>query len=597
MASLTPGVLSKLILNAGNKDVKVFGEHRSALLQVIEIVPSLAGGDDLWQSRGFFLKLSDSLHSAYVSVSDEDVDLISTDKIQLGQFVHVAGLDAGSPVPVLRGIKPIPKRRPCVGNPKDLVSSDLLPIRSSAVHFSRTTKKDKLKTKAKRSVLQDTKSRRASIGNGPTLECLELRRLSLDSARRAWDQSPTPKKTTPPKSSRFKTKQISTSSNVCSDKKASSKIDSSSKRSSVSISPLKSKNEISSPKLACKPLQKDSKSSVGVAIPSRVGVAIPSRVVKVPFRFKTWSDQNISWDSLPPRIHDLGKDAASYRNVAFLAAVNALEEASAAEGVIQCMSLFAELCESSQKDSAGPLVEQFLNLHQDMQKAAMSINALLSTRLAEVESSSCCSSQPPLAEACKNFNNKNAISWVQAALETDLSKFCLFRKQDNREIRSGEKCHYIVLENSPEMKSENHSPQNKPSPRNNGGLSDSSAKGLPSPSRRRFSASKRMSAEREEWSKGSGLRETANLAKKLLSVSRGWFLKYLEDSLNKGFGLKREEGGAEIACLLGQLKRVNQWLDGSVEDGMEVDERIEGLRKKLYGFLLEHVDSAVVSGK
>ena len=259
--------------------------------------------------------------------------------------------------------------------------------------------------------------------------------------------------------------------------------------------------------------------------------------------------------------------------------------------------MFAELCESSQKDSAGPLVEQFLNLHQDMQKAAMSINALLSTRLAEVESSSCCSTQPPLAEACKNFNNKNAISWVQAALETDLSKFCLFRKQDNREIRSGEKCHYIVLENSPEMKSENHSPQNKPSPRNNGGLSDSSAKGLPSPSRRRFSASKRMSAEREEWSKGSGLRETANLAKKLLSVSRGWFLKYLEDSLNKGFGLKREEGGAEIACLLGQLKRVNQWLDGSVEDGMEVDERIEGLRKKLYGFLLEHVDSAVVSGK
>lgn len=215
MASLTPGVLSKLLLNAGNKDVKVLGEHRSALLQVIEIVPSLAGGDDLWHSRGFFLKLSDSLHSAYVSVSDEDVDLISTDKIQLGQFVHVAGLDSGSPVPVLRGIKPVPKRRPCVGTPKDLVSSDLLPIRSSAVHFSRTIKMDKLKTKAKRSVLEDTKSRRVLIGNGPTLECLELRRLSLDSARRAWDQSTTHKSANPPSSYRFKTKHISFSSNVC----------------------------------------------------------------------------------------------------------------------------------------------------------------------------------------------------------------------------------------------------------------------------------------------------------------------------------------------------------------------------------------------
>ena len=248
--------------------------------------------------------------------------------------------------------------------------------------------------------------------------------------------------------------------------------------------------------------------------------------------------------------------------------------------------MFAELCESSQKDSAGPLVEQFLNLHQDMQKAAMSINALLNTRLAEVESSSCCSSQPPLAEAFKNFANKNAILWVQAALETDLSKICLFRKQNNQEMLSGEKCHFVVLEDSLEMKSENHSPQNKPSPRNHGGLSDSSAKGVPSPTRRRISASKRMSAEREGWSKGSGLRETANLAKKLLSVSRGWFLKYLEDSLNKGFGLKKE-GGVEIACLLGQLKRVNQWLDGSIEDGMEVDERIEDLRKKLYSFLLE----------
>lgn len=50
-----------------------------------------------------------------------------------------------------------------------------------------------------------------------------------------------------------------------------------------------------------------------------------------------------SYHTLSLFLHDLGffvssfQDAASYRNVAFLAAVNALEEASAAEGVIQCM--------------------------------------------------------------------------------------------------------------------------------------------------------------------------------------------------------------------------------------------------------------------
>jgi hypothetical protein len=42
---------------------------------------------------------------------------------------------------------------------------------------------------------------------------------------------------------------------------------------------------------------------------------------------------------------------------------------------------------------------------------------------------------------------------------------------------------------------------------------------------------------------------------------------------------------------------VNQWLDDLVGGGLKVDARIEGLKKKLYGFLLEYVDSATVTGK
>ncbi|KAL0410980.1 UNVERIFIED_CONTAM: hypothetical protein Slati_3687700 [Sesamum latifolium] len=79
-------------------------------MQVISIVPCLE--DDPWKSRGYYLRVSDSLHAAYVSVSDEDVELILSDKVQLGQFIHVAWLDSGSPVPVLRGIKPIPRDGP-----------------------------------------------------------------------------------------------------------------------------------------------------------------------------------------------------------------------------------------------------------------------------------------------------------------------------------------------------------------------------------------------------------------------------------------------------------------------------------------------------
>ncbi|KAF8403961.1 hypothetical protein HHK36_012069 [Tetracentron sinense] len=617
MASLTPGVLSKLLQHASNRDVKVTGEHRSALLQVIGIVPSLAGGDDPWQSRGFFLKVSDSLHSAYVSISDEDVDLIFSDKIQLGQFVHVARLDSASPVPVLRGVKPVPKRRPCVGTPKDLVSSDLLPFRCN-VDFSTVSKGSDIMTNAKRSDLKskvkkleldDLKSRRASLGNMKA-EGLEPRRLSLDTMRKGWDRglglgskngmrSPSP----------LKLKETSTcshSASVPSDKKATSKKDSPVKRQGLSDSPLKNKNDILPLKITSKPLKKE--------INSSMEATIPCHLIKVPISSRNRLDPSVLWDFLPSSIHDLGKHAVRHRNTSFLAAVGALQEASAAERVIQCMSMFAELCESSQKDSARPLVEQFLKLHHSMQRAATMVDSLLNTRFPEEKGSTSSSSQLPLQkgststssqlpspEVCKKFTDKNATLWVQAAIETDLSKFSLFGKKSEREILDVEKHHYVVLEKTmkpTEEMSENQSLQNKQSPRNLSGFPDSIAKVRPSPSRRSgVSAAKKTNAERMEWSKGNGLKEAACLVKKLLSVSRGWFLKYLEDSLNNGFGLRRGEEDREIAVFLGQLRKVNQWLDDATGDGIEVDERIEGLRKKLYGFILEHVDSAVVASR
>ncbi|KAK9125731.1 hypothetical protein Scep_014577 [Stephania cephalantha] len=66
------------------------------------------------------------------------------------------------------------------------------------------------------------------------------------------------------------------------------------------------------------------------------------------------------------------------------------------------------------------------------------------------------------------------------------------------------------------------------------------------------------------------------------------FLKYLEDSLKNGFGFKEQEGDYEVASLLGQLKRVNQWLEDTTGYKFEVDETLERLKKKLYAFLLEH---------
>ncbi|XP_031274787.1 uncharacterized protein LOC116133230 isoform X3 [Pistacia vera] len=526
MASLTPGVLSKLLENTGNKNVKVIGEHRSPLLQVIEIIPSL--DDDPFRSRGFFLKLSDSLHSAYVSISHQDLDLIFSDKIQLGQFVYVSRFDSGFPVPVVCGLKALPKRRPCVGSPKDLVSSDLLQLRPP-VHFKKESVKG---SKTKRLVFEDSKGRAQPEG-------LELRRLSLDSSRRGWGYNI---------SSASKSKEIAAS--VAVDKKDSSKNISSMKRPSFSISPLNNKNDNFSPKPKSMPSRNEFRSSTDRAV--------PCHLVKVPLDHKTWSNRRISWDVLPPIIQDLGK-----------------------------------------KLSAGALVEQFLEVHQSMHRAAAMVNSLINKNLPEAKSSTYSSLNSLFPDVWKTLTNRNAMSWVHAAIETDLSKFSLFRKPERSEIVNSDKYHFVILENTPNVTNfNNHLPESNPNPRNRGSfISDSSGKRVPSPTKQHLPSTKKMNPERKDWCKGSGLKKAASLAEKLLLVSHQWFLKYLEDSLKMGFGLGRGEGSSEIACLLRQLKRVNEWLDNLVKGGVEADDRIESLRKKLYGFLLEHVESSVVAGK
>ncbi|XP_031256816.1 uncharacterized protein LOC116114807 [Pistacia vera] len=120
MASLTPGILLKL-LQSMNSTTRVTGDHRSALLQIIGIVPGLAGSD-LWPNHGFYVQLSDSLNSTYVSLSDHDTELILTNRLQLGQFVHVDRFEFDSPVPRVNGIRPIAGRHTFLGTPEPLIA-------------------------------------------------------------------------------------------------------------------------------------------------------------------------------------------------------------------------------------------------------------------------------------------------------------------------------------------------------------------------------------------------------------------------------------------------------------------------------------------
>lgn len=248
------------------------------------------------------------------------------------------------------------------------------------------------------------------------------------------------------------------------------------------------------------------------------------------------------------------------------------------------VSAFVELCNSSQKP--GPLVEQFLDIHHSMQIAAVAANSLLHARNPQANSLSMCRTSP----------KKNAKSWVQAAIHTNLSKFTLCSNPEKAGISLGEKYHYLIIENDPsKLISENNPPQSKQSPQSHyssGPDSDATHRSSQSLKKHNSSANK-MYFGKDTLSGESGLKEAANLAEKLLTVSCQWFFKYLESSLDKRFGLSGREGSTDIASLLGQLKRVNSWLDDLVGSGMQADEKIEGIRKKLYEFLLANVDSAI----
>ncbi|XP_047977227.1 uncharacterized protein LOC125219318 isoform X2 [Salvia hispanica] len=486
--------------------------------------------------------------------------------VQLGQFIYATWLDYGSPVPVLRGIKPITKRRPCVGDPKDLISSDFL-------NAKKVETKAKSKGKVKKVIGNEEGGlRRLSFSSGKAGGAVESRRLSLDSARRGWD-SGLQSKSGSKGLSKSKQKDSSSPSHSMQVvvKKALPK--ESPKKSDVS--PLKSKNIIVSPNLLIKPVKSMKLSN---------DTSFPVDFNKVVLGSQKRSELRILWDALPPTICDLGKEVRSHRNSACTSAVRALEEASLSECVIRCMSMFAELCELSEKDTSGPLVEQFLSIHESIRKAAEVIRTLINVRSSDANDST-----DSEAGTCSIPVSKNASLWVQAAVETDLSKFSLYKKGGENGITNGEKCHYVVIENNPEKSdTENCSTKPKISPRSSS-KPVSRLKNETSHSKRHSTTTKGREAERE--ARPPGLKHVAKLAENLLSFSRSWFLDYLEVSLRRGFGLRRDES-SQMGILLGQLKRVNQWLDGAFR-GEKDDERIEKLRKELYRFLLDNVDSAV----
>lgn len=726
MATLVPGVLLKLLQHM-NTDVKIAGEHRSSLLQVVSIVPALAGGE-LFPNQGFYLKVSDSSHATYVSLPDEHDDLILSDKLQLGQFIHVERLDAASPVPILRGVRPVPGRHPCVGSPEDIVatrslgflnynnfesSSGSKPLdksKSSAKVLGNNSHshchvggKDRLnggaredKSDNKTAVLSRSKSQllkpalnlvekkeslaklkssnsksipssptscyslptsfekfanglkqqakikglekataklglgeRASSARGASLAAKKAPsanaiknwvqgiELGSKALRKSWEGNMEMKGRESPRlrGTRLDLKPEARSTSV--PRKSTSERLPSKEENKFQIS-MKSSKEENKFQVAKKVTANGDSDGVDKSNKQRTSAGkkssgeaanhgLPGNLVKVSLSNRRLTDGSVSWASLPSSLAKLGKEVLRHRDAAQTAAIEAMQEASAAESLLRCLSTYSELRSSSKEDNPQPAVEQFLSLHASLNNARLIADSLSKTILI---GSSPDHEESPTEEVLKiaSDRRKQAASWVQAALATNLSSFTVFSKQSastlvpsptpapNPKTVSGNQP-IIVLENS--AKSASTKVQAKAR------QSVSSKIATPGTPRRLVDGpavnQKPPAPPPMEWVKGDGLDEAVDLAGRLRVESQDWFLGFVERFLDADVDTSALSDNGQIAGMLTQLKSVNDWLD---EIGLSKDEEetpcispeiTDRIRKKIYEYLLTHVESAAAA--
>ncbi|KAL2933024.1 Hydroxylamine reductase [Bienertia sinuspersici] len=575
MASLTPGNLLKLLQNIDSK-VKVAGEYRSVLLQVISIVPALSGGE-LWPDHGFFIKVSDSSHSTYVSLNKQDVELILNNKLQLGQFFYVDRFDPGTPVPTLVGVRPLPGRNPFMGNPKDLMqildpsqgpvlanpptnndpnaainpttikTSSETKVKSSRVQNKLVIKEEKSKVSSRymEGVISSTTQHRYSSSDSVSLKSFSdnesigppKARVSKSKVHQSeqpkgqWQSLPaTPNQSRPVTPSRARP-MTPTRVRPTAPSRPRPMTPTRARPDHVS---LEAKFETA----------KETLHSLKTT-PRKSAIKqenIDSNCSTNGTKNKTQSSdqQTSSWNSLPASLLKPGKVMLKRRDLATLVATEAQKEATTATILVKCIDMFADLCSSASPTSPHASLTKFFALHQVIDQPGSSKEKLM---ILQDHSSS------------QSNNNDNNPS-------TSPSQLSL----------------------------------------NNGKINNTKS------SKQTLELSM---ADKLEWSKGQATNDTKEVREMLLKETRTWFLKFLDAALDSGFRVEKKsnkgnngrrsnnEPNNHIALTLSQLKQANEWLDklkastsNNVSNDDGISERVDKLKKKVYACLLVHIDSA-----
>ncbi|KAL6524679.1 hypothetical protein OROHE_015961 [Orobanche hederae] len=699
MASLVPGVLLKLLQHM-NTEVKVAGEHRLCVLQVVSIVPALAAGGELFPNQGFYLKVSDSSHATYVSLPDEHDDLILSDKIQLGQFIHVERLEAASPVPILRGVRPTPGRHPCVGTPEDivathslgflnnnaasnssscgskLISKDTKSVSKKDVGLSGTSSKEDKVDKQMSPGLTRSKSQLSKLALSLDVKKENVGKLKSSSGSRSIPSSPTSCYSLPTSFEKFangvkqqakikekpsplcvgsltrrkvpggnlmknivqgfemgpKALRKSWEGNIDAKSRESprskgnktepeGRATSAPRKSMSERLPSKEDNKIMSSKSAREDIKmnvsgrrtsvngdmaninKSAARTIGKKSSGEVANnGLPGNLVKVSFSNRLLTDASVSWASLPSPLAKLGKEVMKHRGAAQTAAIEAMQEASVAETLLRCLSTYSELSTSATEDNSQPAVEQFLFLHATLNKAHLVADSL--SKILTSDSSDHEDNPSEAALKVTSDGRKQAAAWVNAALGTNLSSFTVYSSKPGTQspvaastLAPGPNSITVnqpalVLENSTKSIAQKSQMKTRPAA-SNGKVTSAGG-----PLRRQTDM---KSWAPIEWAKGDGLDEAVELSVMLRSESQDWFVRFVERFLDTDVDNSSLSDNGQIAGMLSQLKSVNDWLDeiGASRDGQTpgriTPETIDRIRKKIYDYLLTHVESAAAA--
>lgn len=222
--------------------------------------------------------------------------------------------------------------------------------------------------------------------------------------------------------------------------------------------------------------------------------------------------------------------------------------------------MFSELCTASKAENPLPTIDQFFSIYEDVSKSTLVAEAVASSRSSGLPTDATVASQSKFT------------LWVEAALATDVEIVNFLTNQDKEHSST---LHKNLLK------------QQRPS-------STTKRDGM------KATLIPCSDMGTIAWSRGHGMTETLELVMKLQDEMQFWFVRFIEDSLDAGFKVFRDctsgEGrGVALDCssvtaVLSHLKRVNDWLDQAASKRNEaLEEKIERLRRKIYGFVIQHV--------